>query len=158
MYLLFFLLWIIFNGQLTLEIAIFGILCSGLIYSFICYFMNWSPSKDKLLLRMSFFLMHYIAVLLWEIIKANGATIRLIFSTRYEREPVLVSFQTPLKHPFCRVLLANSITLTPGTITVSLENDYITVHALDRDFIQGIEDSVFIQMLQRAERILSDYE
>ena len=72
---------------------------------------------------------------------------------RYEREPVLVTFHTTLKSPVLRVILANSITLTPGTITVSLEGDTFVVHALDKDFVEGIEDSVFVRWLQKAERI-----
>ena len=68
-------------------------------------------------------------------------------------EPVLVTFQTKIKSPFLRVLLANSITLTPGTITVSLEDDTYVVHALDKDFAEGIENSVFVRMLEKAERI-----
>ena len=92
-------------------------------------------------------------VLIWEIIKANVMTIRMIFTQKYEREPVLVTFKTKIKTPFLRVLLANSITLTPGTITVSLDEEEFTVHALDKDFADGIEDSVFVKLLEKAERL-----
>ena len=95
----------------------------------------------------------YLFVLIWEILKANYATIRMIFTSKYEREPVLVTFHTTLKSPVFRVLLANSITLTPGTITVSLDGDTYLVHALDRDFAEGIEDSVFVKLLEKAERM-----
>ncbi len=153
MYLLFFLFWVIFNGQLTLEIGIIGIFVAALLYAFICKFMGWSPKKDLLMMQYTGFMFCYLFVLIWEIIKANMDTVKMIFTSRYEREPVLVTFHTALKSPVLRVILANSITLTPGTITVSLEGDTFVVHALDKDFVEGIEDSVFVRWLQRAERI-----
>ena len=153
MYLLFFLFWVIFNGQLTLEIGIIGIFVAALLYAFICKFMGWSPKKDFLMMQYTGFMFCYLFVLIWEIIKANMDTVKMIFTSRYEREPVLVTFHTALKSPVLRVILANSITLTPGTITVSLEGDTFVVHALDKDFVEGIEDSVFVRWLQKAERI-----
>ncbi len=153
MYILFFLCWVIFNGQLTLEIGIIGIFVAALLYAFICKFMGWSPAKDIRGARYALFMIGYLFVLIWEILKANLDTMRMIFTSKYEREPVLVTFHTKIKSPVLRVLLANSITLTPGTITVSLEDDKYVVHALDKDFAEGIEDSVFVRMLEKAERI-----
>ena len=153
MYFLFYVLWIIFNGQLTWEIAVIGLFVAGLIYAFICKFMDWSLKKDLRIIKFTIFMVGYLFVLLWEILKANMATIRLIFSEKYEREPVLVTFKTSLKSPVLRVLLANSITLTPGTITVSLQDDEYTVHALDKELADGIEDSVFVHLLEKAERL-----
>ena len=153
MYFLFYVLWIIFNGQLTWEIAVIGLFVAGLIYAFICKFMDWSLKKDLRIIKFTIFMVGYLFVLLWEILKANMATIRLIFSEKYEREPVLVTFKTSLKSPVLRVLLANSITLTPGTITVSLQDNEYTVHALDKELADGIEDSVFVHLLEKAERL-----
>ncbi len=153
MYLLFFLFWVIFNGQLTFEIGIIGIFVAALLYAFICKFMGWSPKKDIFMMQYTGFMLCYLFVLIREIIKANMDTVKMIFTSRYEREPVLVTFRSKLKSPVLRVILANSITLTPGTITVSLEGDTFMVHALDKDFVEGLEDSVFVKWLQRAERI-----
>ncbi len=153
MYILFFLIWIIFNGQFTLEIALIGVLVAVLLYIFICKFMDWSPKRDRIMMKYALFMTAYLFVLLWEILKANFATARMIFTAKYERQPVLVIFRTSLKSGWLKVLLANSITLTPGTITVSVEEDIFTVHALDKDFAEGIEDSIFVRMLEKAERI-----
>ena len=153
MYILFFLCWIIFNGQLTVEIGIIGIFVAALLYAFICKFMGWSFYKDIHMMQYAIFMVGYLFVLIWEIIKANFDTMKMIFTSKYEREPVLVTFRTKIKSPVLRVLLANSITLTPGTITVSLEDDTYVFNALDKDFAEGNEDSVFVQMLEKAERI-----
>ena len=50
-----------------------------------------------------------------------------------------------------RVTLANSITLTPGTITVSLENDTLMIHALNRDMAEAVKNSIFEKILKKME-------
>lgn len=151
MYLLYFLAWVIFNGQLTLEIALIGLVVAGAVYAFTCKFLYWSPRRDYLVLRRSGLILRYVGILIWEIVKANAATIRMITAPDLEPDPVIVRFRTGLKTPTARVVLANSITLTPGTITVSVEGDLFTVHCLDRSFAQGIDDTVFERELRRLE-------
>ena len=70
-------------------------------------------------------------------------------------EPCLVKFKTKLKTNAARVAFANSITLTPGTITVSLEGSELLVHALNREIAGGLKGSIFERLLARMERILN---
>ena len=123
------------------------------MYAFFCKFMDYSIEKDILLLRKLPLILLYILVLFWEIIKANVSAIRLTLSYRNEIDPVIVQFQTGLKTDLANVVLANSITLTPGTITVAMEEDELTVHALDVSLAAGMDDSVFVHMLRRMEAI-----
>lgn len=153
MYLLFFLIWIIFNGQLTWEIAAFGAVIAGLMYWFICKFLDYNPRTDLMIFRKFFQILHYVFILIKEIIKANFAVIKMIMSSRYEIEPAVVRFKTDLKTPQARILLANSITLTPGTITVSLEEDEYVVHCLDKSLAEGINSSIFVTLLRKIERM-----
>lgn len=153
MFLLFFLIWVIFNGQLTWEIAAFGVVIAAVMYLFICRFMGYKPEMDLLLCRKFMLILQYVFVLVKEIIKANYAVMKLILSSRYEIEPVIVKFKTDLKTTPARILLANSITLTPGTITVSLEGDEYVVHCLDKELAKGINSSIFVTLLSRLERM-----
>lgn len=153
MLLLFFCVWIIFNGTMTAEIAMIGAVIVLLMFTFICRFMDYSLRQEILLYKKSICLMHYILILGMEIMKANMAVIRLITSNSEVVEPVMVRVHTNLKSNFCRVLLANSITLTPGTITVSLDGDEYVVHCLDKSLSEGMEESVFVKMLEKLERI-----
>ena len=153
MYIIFFLIWIIFNGQFTLEIAAFGLVISGLVYWFICKFLDYKPGNDILLCKRFFLLLHYVFVLVTEILKANAAVFKMIYSSKYEIEPGVIHFRTQLTSNFARVLLANSITLTPGTITVSLKDDEYVVHCLDKDLAAGIDSSVFVNLLERIENV-----
>lgn len=153
MYILFFLLWIMFNGQLTLEIAAFGLVIAAAMYLFICKFMDYSLRKDLIMFKEIGFAMQYLGLLLWEVVKANMATIRFIMAGKHKNEPVLVHFKTDLKTQTAKTLLANSITLTPGTITVSLEGDEYVVHCLDKSFSEGLSDSSFVKLLTRMEEV-----
>ncbi len=153
MFLVFFLIWIIFNGQFTWEIAAFGVVIAGLMYLFICKFMDYKPKTDLILCKKFFLIIQYVFLLVKEIIKANFAVIRMIMSSRYEIEPAVVRFKTTLKSAPARILLANSITLTPGTITVSLEGDEYVVHCLDKELAEGINSSLFVTLLERLERM-----
>lgn len=150
---MFFLIWIVFNGRFTWEIAAFGAAIAGLMYWFICRFMDYQPKTDLILAKKFFWILHYVIVLAREIIKANFAVIRMIMSSRYEIEPAVVKFKTSLKSKAARILLANSITLTPGTITVSLEEDEYVVHCLDKELACGINSSIFVTLLERLERM-----
>lgn len=153
MYIIFFLIWIIFNGQFTLEIAALGAVIAGAMYIFICKFMNYSPKTDLILLKKLIYILQYLFILIKEIIKANYLVIKMIMTSRYELEPAIVRFKVDLKTVPARIMLANSITLTPGTITVSLEGNEYVVHCLDRELAEGIDTSVFVTLLKKLERM-----
>lgn len=152
MYLLFFLLWLIFNGNITLEIILFGLVISGLMYAFICKFMDYSFKKDIMVIKKAGYIVQYIGILLFEIVKANVSVTKLIISSKYIIEPAIVSFHTTLKSKTARVVLANSITLTPGTITISVEDDKMVIHCLDKEFGQGLSGCLFERLLEKLER------
>ncbi len=152
MYLLFFAIWVILNGRITLEIVLFGLAIATLMFIFICKFMDYSIKKEIWLFKNFFLLLWYVIVLVAEVIKANFAVVKMIFSVKYQVEPALVSFKSPLKTGFANFLLANSITLTPGTITVSMENGDFVVHCLDKELAAGIDDSVFVHLLKKLEK------
>lgn len=151
MFVLFVLIWIIFNGQLTSEIAAFGVVIAGVMYWFLCRFFDYSPRYDVFLCKKAPLLIQYILTLIWEILKANITVFRMIYSAEYELEPAVVHFRTNLHSTLARVLLANSITLTPGTITVSLTDNEYTVHCLDKELAEGISSSVFVKLLTKLE-------
>ena len=86
-----------------------------------------------------------------EIVKSNVALINIIYGEADEIKPQLVTFKTPLKGAY-KSILADCITVTPGTISVVSEDDRLTVHALDQSFAEGIEDTEFQkQLLQMQE-------
>ena len=113
----------------------------------------YSFKKDILLVKRIGFFLEYVGVLVVEIIKANVATIKLVTSARYDIDPVLATFDVHFESEIARVLFANSITLTPGTITADVTGDTYTVHALDESFIDGINKGKIIDILHRMEEV-----
>ncbi len=103
-------------------------------------------------LRKGGYLIQYLYYLIKEIVIANFATMRLICTSNRVVEPVLVEFETHFKNDTSRFLLANSITLTPGTITVSIDGDKFIVHCLDKTLAEGMDSSVFVKLLEKIER------
>lgn len=151
MFLLFFLVWIVFNGKITMEITLLGLIISGAVYWFVCKFMDYNLDREKRFYKRLPIYIRYVGVLIAEIVKANMTIIHMILTEREKMEPMIIKFRTSLKSERLRVLLANSITLTPGTITISLEGDEYTVHCLDKSLAEGIEDSIFVKLLHEME-------
>ena len=155
MFVVFFALWVVFNGKFNLEIAIFGVILSAVVYLFSCKFLGYSIEKDKKLLRLIPAALRYVVLLVCEIFKSNIALLKVVYSRKVDIKPQLVTFRTPLKGSF-KSLLGDSITVTPGTITVHSEDDKLTVHCLDKSFMEGIEDTDFqkklLEMQQKEER------
>lgn len=148
---LFFLTWIIFNGRLTVEIALFGVVISAAVFFFVCKFMNYSFKKELNFYKKAPIFLRYSFVLLKEIVLANLTVARMILTRRETMEPVLVHVCTTLKTDMAKALLANAITLTPGTITVSVTGQKLLVHCLDKSLSQGMEDSEIVRILKRLE-------
>lgn len=156
MYILLFLLWVALNGKFTAEIAAFGIFISGAVYWFMCKNLEYNPKNDMLLLKNLPRAVAYIAVLFVEIIKSSLIAMKFVYAKKVDIQPQIVFFDVPLKSEFLRTVLANSITITPGTITINVEENHFCVHALDYSIAQGIEDSVFLKLLMKMEESFDD--
>lgn len=153
MLLIFFLVWIVFNGRVTLEIVLFGVAVAIAVFAFICRFMDYSLQKELRFYKRIPGVFQYLYCLVKEIITANITVCGMILTRKEQMEPVIVHVHTDLKTETARVVLANSITLTPGTITVSMTEDDLLVHCLDKSLSEGMEDSVFVRLLQKLEEV-----
>ena len=151
MFIFLFAMWIVFNGRITAETVLLGLLFSAAVFAFLCRFLDHSLKKELGLLKLSGLLARYLCVLVAEIVKATCGACRYIVSPTLPHDPLICKFRTPLKTDIARVVLANSITLTPGTISVPVEGDRYCVHCLDKTFSEGIESSDFVRILHRLE-------
>lgn len=149
MLLLLFALWILLNGRITLEIVCFGVGITGALFLFTVHFMGYSLEREGKAYRTAPLLLAYLANLLWETLKAAADVLRIALNPSQHPEPVLVEFRSGLKKEYQNVILANSITLTPGTITVFQEKDRFVVHALRREYAQGLDRSSFVRLLRK---------
>jgi multicomponent Na+:H+ antiporter subunit E len=148
-----FVLWIAFNGRITLEIAGIGIVITAGLYVFCAKFLSYRLKNELRILKTLPAAAAYAALLMVEIVKSSLQLIRIELNPHYQVKPQLVTFYSPLKTTLAQNLLANSITLTPGTLSVFCEGNKLTVHCLDRSFAGGIENLIFQQKLLRMERL-----
>ena len=151
MYLLLYVFWLILNGRLTLEVVLLGLAVVAAVGALAWVLFGYTPRREWRFVRKVPLFVCYVFVLLWEILKANWAVIGFILNEKRSIEPALVRFTTGLKTGFGRFMLANSITLTPGTITVKMDGDRLTVHCLKRSMLDTSPDSVFERWIRRLE-------
>ena len=78
-----------------------------------------------------FGLVRFVLYLMWQIVLANWDVARRVISPAMPINPGIVRVHTELKTPLGRMILANAITLTPGTLTVNIEGDTLCVHWID---------------------------
>lgn len=74
-----------------------------------------------------------------EVVKANIAVAKLVLHPRMKIQPHIFTHKTKLKSDVLKVLYANSITLTPGTLTIDIIGDDLVIHALTNDAQQDLE-------------------
>jgi multicomponent Na+:H+ antiporter subunit E len=96
----------------------------------------------------------YLSWLLWQIVLANIHVLKISFSPRVREQiqPQLVRFRSGLKSDFEKYVLAQSITLTPGTVTLQIEGDVFLVHAISDVAAKGLMGS----MADRVRHIFSE--
>jgi len=83
-------------------------------------------------------LLIYLPWLFWEIAKANVDVARIVLHPRLPISPQLIQVRAGQDDDVGRVIYANSITLTPGTVTIDTEGELITVHALTKEAADGV--------------------
>ncbi len=151
MYLLLVAFWIILNGRITAEIVILGMIFGAVVYGFAWKFMGLTVRKEKSFWKHLFWGIQYLLLLLKEIAIANVTVLGMVLNPKKKTHPVIVSFDAPLKNHLLQVILADSITLTPGTITVRLYEEKFEVHCLDESLAAGLDNSSFVKMLKKWE-------
>ncbi len=149
MAILLFLLWIIWNGKVSVEILLFGAALTALALFFAVKVLGYSLVDEGRFWRNFPLFLRYTGVLVIEIFKASREVALLSVSLKEKPTPVIVEFHSGLPTDFQNALLANSITLTPGTFTLIQEGDRFVVHCLRREYADGMGDLCFIKLLEK---------
>lgn len=89
--------------------------------------------------RLTIGLFGYGFWLLWCVIKANIDVVRRILDPSMPLQPASFRLDTDLRSPLQITLYANSITLTPGTLTLDVRDDHFVIHCLSRDHIAELQ-------------------
>ena len=132
LFLLAFLIWSFLVWPLDYQHLIVGILVCGFVAFMIGDMFIKRPHKFKQPTRYVWFL-YYIPLFIWECIKANIDVAYRVLHPDLPINPGIVKVKTSLKSDTALTFLANSITLTPGTMSVDIdqENGFIYIHWID---------------------------
>lgn len=139
-----FVFWIIFTATVALYDLVLGAVCSALVAALTVALLGRALDPritPMVLLRLPVFMVR----LGWEIIKANYDVAKIILNPRLPVDPRIVEYRTYLPDDLPRTVFSDSITLTPGTVTVELEGDALNVHCLcpyHEEGLAGLESMV----------------
>ncbi|MEX2482556.1 MAG: Na+/H+ antiporter subunit E [Gammaproteobacteria bacterium] len=138
LFIILFVLWLLLSGHLEpLMMTLATVSC--LFVVLVSRRMDVVDHESHPL-HLSLRLLHYWLWLLREIVLANAAVVREILRPRLAITPTVVTFETEQSSDLGKVILGNSITLTPGTVTLDIDGSTVTVHGLTRTIARQAAD------------------
>lgn len=143
-----YIFWLILSGHFSPLLMTLGIL-SALLSTWLLWRMD-KVDKTPVGLIPSLALLKYGLWLFWELIKANIDVARRIWDPALPVQPGWERLPIKVSSPLQKALYANSITLTPGTLTADVREDHFLVHHLTRERIEELREG---EMERRILRI-----
>lgn len=143
--------FIILSENLNIQVLLIGIIVSMIVSFFNREDNIFSTGRSFLSIRNLIYLLEYILLLIKEIIIANIQVAKIVLSRDIKISPSVFRFKTKLRNDLLKVILANSITLTPGTITMEIMGDEFIIHCLLKENMEGLINSKFERLLLKVE-------
>ncbi len=137
------LFWLVMSGMFEAPQLIQGVVSVGLVLAINYRLKQYKFFEDEMddLKSLRFhYAIFYVFWLVWEIVKSGLYVASVILSKKMPIETYILKFRVDLPSAHARMILGNSITLTPGTLTIDIEDDLFTVHALTPKSFEGIID------------------
>ena len=141
------IVWLLLSGHFEPLILSFGA-ASVVFVVFLAHRMDVIDHEGHPV-HLSWKLPIYWVWLMWQIILSNLSVARMILSPDMRIDPRLISVDAGQKDDLDRVVYANSITLTPGTVSLKLDDGKILVHALDEGFAKDLESGTMRDRVRR---------
>ncbi len=147
-------IWLLLSGHYTLLLISFGLLSVALVV-LLALRMDVVDHEGHPLHLNSKALVIYWCWLLKEIFISNIYVCRLILSPKMPISPTVIALRSSQSSDLARVIFANSITLTPGTVTIDVDGDITEVHAITEEtatsLLQGSMDRKVTALESRSE-------
>lgn len=143
--------WFLLNGNFEIVTIISGIIISGLLSVIFCTKCDIF-SDVKYTPKAFLYFIIYFFVFIIELIKSNLDVARRVLTPSLPINPGIVEVKTKLKSKIGRIILANSITLTPGTLTIEIKGDRLFIHWIDVES-EDINEATK-QIVQKFEKYL----
>jgi len=143
------ILWLLSSGHYTTLIITFGVLSCALVL-FLCLKMELVDSEGVPIHLFGRGLI-YAPWLIWQIFLSNIDVAKRILRPKVDISPQLIEVETSQKTDLGRVIYANSITLTPGTVSIQVHEDRILVHAIGREVAEDLQQGEMDRRVTRLE-------
>ena len=144
---LYLIFWFLLSGHFD-PLFIF----LGIVSSLLCVYVSWKANfldNEGVPLHLFLKLPHYILWLTIEILKANLDTAKIILFNN--PKPLCFKVKFSQKTVSGRVAYANSITLTPGTVTIQMDDETLEVHALSPEMAEDIKSGFMDKKVSQLE-------
>lgn len=145
-----FVFWLLLSGHYTPFLLSVG-LASSLVIVWLSARLMSVVDREGHPIHLSIGAFTYWPWLSWEIAKSAWDVTKRILDPKLPISPVLVRIKASQRTAVGRVTYGNSITLTPGTITLELEGDNLLVHALTRDSAESLRGGAMDRRVSRFE-------
>ena len=152
--LLLLVVWLLLSGHYDVMHISLGVASVGLVLFMNRKYYHETPAgpAGNARLRWGRFAL-YLPWLLWQMILSALQVARVVFSPRNSLQPVMVHFRSEQPNESASVILGNSITLTPGTLTLDIAGDEYAIHCLSARTEVGLLDG---SMQRRVARLFVD--
>lgn len=141
--------WILLSGEFSVILLASGVIFS-LIVAAMCHDMFIGKANLKIETRRVLRFFKYMPWLLWQIVLSNVDVAYRTLHPRMPIDPGVIRFKTDVKTDMGIVTLSNSITLTPGTVTIKAGKDEFLVHAITRKAADSLIDGGEMQKKVKA--------
>lgn len=142
--------WLLNSGHNTLLILLLGLAAIALVLVIVHKMDVVDHESQPLYLTPNIF--GYLLWLIKVIVQANITVVKHIWLGNKSISPTLRRIKISQKTDMGKVIYANSITLTPGTVAIDIKNDEILVHALLQKDIESLLDGEMDQRVSSLER------
>ncbi|MCB1516507.1 MAG: Na+/H+ antiporter subunit E [Hyphomicrobiaceae bacterium] len=140
--------WILLSGSIAFDVVAVGV-AAALFITLISQNSLSAFSGLRALPQSFGASLGYVGFFLSELVRANLRMAKIVLDPALPIRPAIVRARTELTHPVARLLLANSITLTPGTLSVEIKDEWLYVHwvvaegtdneTATREIVEGFE-------------------
>lgn len=131
------LYWLLLSGHTGLLLLSLGLFSVLLVLWLIRRMDRSDQASAKMIFSFGF--LRYLVWLMWQVLLSNIDVARRIWDPEMPIKPATERIKVSLKTPLLKTIYANSITLTPGTVTMEVGDDYFVVHALHAESIEALK-------------------
>lgn len=142
--------WLILSGLYDYFHILLGVFSVGLALWFNAKLLNhnfFDEQEEKGANLKIFRMFYFIPFLVWEIISSSFRVAYIIIHPKMPMKTGIIKFKTKLPSMNAKVLLGNSITLTPGTVTLQIDGDEFLIHSLTNENVEAhIDHSLAVEV------------